>query len=76
MTIFTWVTNRASILLRKAIFPRAEEEELAVLKNIKPLYVIMPLLSDHPTSFATQVVMFTVSTVIPSPSPQTILAIL
>ena len=34
--------NKASILLRKASFPPVVEEELTVLKNINPLYVIMP----------------------------------
>jgi hypothetical protein len=57
-------------LLRKAIFPPAEEEELTVLKNINPLYVITPLSSDRPTSFATQVAVFTVfNGYDPFPSP-------
>jgi len=46
--------NKASILSRKASFRPVEEEVLAVLKNINPLYVVTPLLSDRSTSFAIQ----------------------
>ena len=47
----TCVMNSASILLRKANFPPAVEEELPVLKNISPLYVVMPFIvsSSHIT---------------------------
>src|SRR5215207_8420481 len=61
----TWVMNRASILSRKASFPPAEEEELvAVLKNINPLYVITPLSSGRPISLAIQVAISPFSAVI------------
>jgi hypothetical protein len=67
---FTWVMNKASILLRKASFPPVVEEELTVLKNINPLYVITPLSSDRPILFAIQVAISPFSVVItPFPTP-------
>ena len=54
LSTFARVMNKASILSRKASFRPVEEEELAVLKNINPLYVVTPLSSDRSTSFAIQ----------------------
>jgi hypothetical protein len=57
-------------MLRKASFPPVVEEELTVLKNINPLYVITPLLSDRQISFAIQVAISPFSVVItPFPTP-------
>jgi hypothetical protein len=68
--MLTWVMNKASILLRKASFPPPVEEELAVLKIVNPLYVITPLSSDRPMSFAIQVIISPFSAVItPFPAP-------
>jgi len=57
-------------MLRKASFPPVVEEELTVLKNINPLYVITPLLSDRPISLAIQVAISPFSVVMtPFPRP-------